>query len=38
MGADGACEICGGNPSKCENTDADLVNGDRPKVKNALEA
>ena len=38
MGADGACEICGGNPSKCEKTDADLANGDGPKVKNALEA
>lgn len=22
MGVDGACEICGGNPAKCENTDS----------------
>ena len=35
MGVDGACDICGGNPAKCEATDG---NGEKPAITNALEA
>ena len=35
MGVDGACEICGGNPDKCEVPDSA---GQKPVVTNALEA
>jgi hypothetical protein len=37
IGIDGACEICGGNPSKCENQDEgqqDLA--DTPRYVNAM--
>ena len=35
MGVDGACEICGGNPDKCEASD-NLS--EKPAITNALEA
>ena len=35
MGVDGACEICGGNPDKCEASDGPDV---KPVITNALEA
>jgi hypothetical protein len=35
MGVDGACEICGGNPDKCEASDGP---GAKPVITNALEA
>jgi hypothetical protein len=35
MGVDGACEICGGNPNKCEASD-NLS--EKPAITNALEA
>jgi len=35
MGVDGACEICGGNPDKCEASDGPDA---KPVITNALEA
>lgn len=35
MGVDGACEICGGSPDKCEAPDN---TGRKPVITNALEA
>lgn len=35
IGIDGACEICGGNPAKCENSEETPLSDSRPQYFDA---